>query len=134
MEAAQAIKYGDAEALRANEHQIIYEIELRGGDFSTEYEDYMTYWIALHKDNEVATEMFEVFMNTCCTVFNLDASEEVMDLYAHPAMIAAIGTENTDILEYIKGYIDKKTILEEMYEQYGDEMNWPESLKTFLRL
>jgi hypothetical protein len=29
MEAARAIKYGDAEALRANEHQIIYEIELR---------------------------------------------------------------------------------------------------------
>jgi hypothetical protein len=57
-----------------------------------------------------------------------------MGLYAHPAMIGAIGTENTDILEYIKGYIDKKTILEEMYEQYGDEMNWPESLKTFLRL
>jgi hypothetical protein len=134
MEAAQAIKYGSVEGLRANEHQIIYEIELRGGDFSTEHEDYMTYWIASHRDKDVATEMFEVFMNTCCTVFNLDASEEVMGLYAHPAMIGAIGTENTDILEYIKGYIDKKTILEEMYAQYGKKENWSESLKTFLRL
>jgi len=134
MEAAQAIKYGSVEGLRYNEHQIIYEIELRCEDCSNEHEDYMTYWIASHKDKDVATEMFEVFMNTCSTVFNLDASEEVMDLYAHPAMIGAIGTENTDILDYIKGYLGKERIHEEMYEQYGDEMNWPESLKTFLSL
>ena len=134
MEAAQAIKYGSVEGLRYNEHQIIYEIESRCEDCSIEHEDYMTYWIASHKDKDVATEMFEVFMNTCCTVFNLDASEEVMDLYAWPAMIGAIGTENTDILDYIKGYLGKERIHEEMYEQYGDEMNWPESLKTFLRL
>jgi hypothetical protein len=116
MEAAQAIKYGSVEGLRYNEHQIIYEIESRCEDCSIEHEDYMTYWIASHKDKDVATEMFEVFMNTCSSVFNLDASEEVMGLYAHPAMIGAIGTENTDILEYIKGYIDKKTILEQMYD------------------
>jgi len=134
MEAAQAIKYGSVEGLRYNEHQIIYEIELRCEDCSNEHEDYMTYWIASHKDKDVATEMFEVFMNTCSSVFNLDASEEVMGLYAHPAMIGAIGTENTDILDYIKGYLGKERIHEEMYEQYGDEMNWPESLKTFLSL
>jgi hypothetical protein len=134
MEAAQAIKYGSVEGLRANEHQIIYEIELRGSDFSTEYEDYMTYWIALHKDNEVATEMFEVFMNTCCTVFNLDASEEVMDLYAQPALLGAVANENIEILNYIKGYLGKERIVEQMYEEYGEKENWPESLKTFLRL
>jgi hypothetical protein len=134
MEAAQAIKYGDAEALRANEHQIIYEIELRGGDFSTEHEDYMTYWIASHKDKDVATEMFEVFMNTCCTVFNLDASEEVMDLYAQPALLGAVANENIEILNYIKGYLGKERIVEQMYEEYGEKENWPESLKTFLRL
>jgi len=134
MEAAQAIKYGSVEGLRYNEHQIIYEIESRCEDCSTEYEDYMTYWIASHKDKDVATEMFEVFMNTCSSVFNLDASEEVMDLYAWPAMIGAIGTENTDILDYIKGYLGKERIVEQMYEEYGEKENWPESLKTFLRL
>ena len=134
MEAAQAIKYGDAEALRANEHQIIYEIELRCDDCSIEYEDYMTYWIASHKDNEAATEMFEVFMNTCSTVFNLDASEEVMDLYAHPALLGAVANENIEILNYIRGYLGKEKIVEQMYEEYGETENWPESLKTFLSL
>src|SRR5210317_229231 len=134
MEAARAIKYGDAEALRANEHQIIYEIESRCEDCSIEYEDYMTYWIASHKDNEAATEMFEVFMNTGSTIVNLDASEEVMDSYAQPALLGAVANENIEILNYIKGYLGKEKIVEQMYEEYGETENWPESLKTFLSL
>jgi hypothetical protein len=134
MEAAQAIKYGSVEGLRYNEHQIIYEIESRCEDCSTEHEDYMTYWIASHKDKDVATEMFEVFVNTCSSVFNLDASEEVMELYAHPALLGAVANENIEILNYIRGYLGKEKIVEEMYEQYGEKENWPESLKTFLSL
>jgi hypothetical protein len=133
MEAARAIKYGDAEALRVNEHQIIYEIELRCDDCSIEYEDYMTYWIASHKDNEAATEMFEVFMNTCSTVFNLDASEEIMELYSYPTMVGAIANENIDIIEYVMGYQGKDALAEEIYAQYGDEEYWPESLLTWYR-
>jgi hypothetical protein len=72
----------------------------------SEYEDYMTYWIASHKDKDVATEMFEVFMNTCSTVFNLDASEEVMGLYAHPATARCEWHMKTRIYwNYIKGYL-----------------------------
>ena len=134
MEAVRAIKYGDAEALRANEHQIIYEIELRCEDCSIEYEDYMTYWIASHKDNEVATEMFEVFMNTCSTAFSLHKYEEIMELYSYPTMVGAIANENLDIIEHVMGYRGKDALVEEIYAQYGDEEYWPDSLKTFLSL
>ena len=89
MEAARAIQHGDAAILCANEHQILYEIELRVEDCSTEHEDYMTYWIASHKDHETATDMFEVFMNTVQTSFTLGKSEEIMELYSSATMIAA---------------------------------------------
>jgi hypothetical protein len=102
MEAARAIKRGDAEALRANEHQILYEVENRLIDASSEHEDYMTYWIASHKNRDEATEMFEVFMNTCSTVFRLDKYEEIMELYSYPTMIGAVSTQNLDILDYIR--------------------------------
>ena len=59
MEVAQAIKYGIPGMLRANEHQILYEIESRLHDCSTEHEEYMTFWIASHKDHETATDMFD---------------------------------------------------------------------------
>jgi hypothetical protein len=128
MEAARAIKYGDPEILRYNEHQILYEIQSRLEDCSTEHEEYMTFWIASHKDCEIATEMFEVFMNTCSTAFRLDKSEEIMELYSRAAMIGAIGTKNLDILDYIMGYQTKEDIHGELYDQYGDESEWPPPL------
>ena len=131
MEAAHAIKYGDAEILRYNEHQILYEIESRLEDCSPDHEQYMTFWIASHADHETATEMFEVFMNTCSTTFRLDKSEEIMELYSYPTMVGAIANENTDIIEYVMGYQGKDTLVEEIYAQYGDEEYWPESLLTW---
>jgi hypothetical protein len=134
MNISKAIQRGDLEALRANEHEIVQDVNDMLEQSSIEWEDYITYWMAMHQDREVATEMFKVFLNTCKTTFKPEMYEEVVGLYAHPTMVGAISTENTDILEYIKGYLDKKTILEEMYEQYGKKENWSESLKTFLRL
>src|SRR6056300_869527 len=115
MEAAQDIKYGSVEGLRYNEHQIIYEIESRCEDCSIEHEDYMTYWIASHKDKEVATEMFEVFMNTCSTAFSLHKYEEIMELYSYPTMMGAIANENLDIIEHVMGYQGKDALVEEIY-------------------
>ena len=131
MEAAKAIRYGDAEALRYNEHQILYEIDLRSDDASINHEDYMTFWIASYREHEVATEMFEVFMSTCSTAFDLDNYEQVMKLYAWPALVGAISNQNIEILDYIKGYLDKKMIREEMYVQHGDEEDWPPALFTW---
>ena len=128
MEAAQAIKYGNAEALGVNEHQILYEIESRLEDCSTDHEQYMTFWIASHRDHEAATEMFEVFMNTCSITFRLDTSEQIMELYSRAAMVGAIGAQNLDILDYIKGYQSEMNIREEMRTQYGHEMDWPSEL------
>ena len=133
MEAARAIQHGDAAILCANEHQILYEIELRVEDCSTEHEDYMTYWIASHKHKEVATEMFEVFMNTCSTAFSLHKYEEIMELYSYPTMVGAIANENLDIIEHVMGYQGKDALSEEIYAQYGDEEYWPESLLTWYR-
>ncbi len=128
MEVAQAIKYGIPGMLRANEHQILYEIESRLHDCSIEHEEYMTFWIASHKDHETATDMFEVFMNTVQTSFTLGKSEEIMELYSSATMIAAIGSQNLDILDYIKGYQSKNDIHEELCAQYGNETDWPPSL------
>jgi hypothetical protein len=135
MEVARAIRYGNTEALRYNEHQILYEIDNRLIDCSTEPEQYMTYWIACHKDKDTATEMFEVFMETCSTVFRLDKYEEIMELYSWAAMVGAIATENIDIVEYALGYQGKDALVEELCAQYGDEKDWPKSLlKVFLSL
>lgn len=128
MEAAKAIRYGDAEALRYNEHQILYEIENRLIDCCTDHENYMTFWIACYIDRAVATEMFEVFMETCSTAFGLGKYEEIMELYANAAMIGAIATENLDILDYIVGYLSKRDIYDGLYAQYGDQEDWPVSL------
>ena len=128
MEAPRAIEYGNPDALSANEHQILYEIESRLEDYSTDHEQYMTFWIASHRDHEAATDMFEVFMNTCSTTFRLDKSEEIMELYSWAAMVGAIGSQNLDILDYIKGYQSEMNIHEEMCTQYGHEMDWPSEL------
>jgi len=126
MELMQAIKYGIPDMLRANEHQILYEIELRLGDCSTEHEDYVTFWIATHKNHETATDMFEVFMNTVQTAFALDKSEEIMELYSLAALVGAIGSQNIDILNYVKGYRTKEDIHDEICAQHGAA--WPVSL------
>jgi hypothetical protein len=128
MEAARAIEYGNPDALSANEHQILYEIESRLEDYSIDHEQYMTFWIASHTDHEAATDMFEVFMNTCSTTFRLDKSEEIMELYSWAAMVGAIGSQNLDILDYIKGYQSEMNIREELCAQYGHEMDWPSEL------
>jgi len=128
MEAAKAIRYGNVESLRYNEHQILYEVESRLLDYSTEHEDYMTFWIACCRERDVATEMFEVFMDTCSTAFRLDRYEDIMGLYSWAAMIGAIGTENTDILDHIKGYKSKQELYDELYDQHGDREDWPVTL------
>ena len=128
MELMQAIKYGIPDMLRVNEHQILFEIELRLSDCSIEHEDYITFWIASHKHHETAADMFEVFMNTVQTAFTLVKSEEIMELYSLAALVGAIGSQNIDILEYIKGYHTKEDIHEELCAQCGDEAEWPPSL------
>lgn len=131
MEAAKAIRYGNAEALQFNEHQIIYEVENRRIDASPDHEDYMTFWIACCGDREAATDMFEVFMNTCSVAFRLDTYEEIMELYSWAAMVGAISNENIDILDHIKGYQSKQNIYDELYGQYGDQDDWPPSLSKW---
>jgi hypothetical protein len=131
MNISQAIRCGDPGVLRANEHEILYDVELMLDQCSIENENYITYWIACHRDKEVATEMFEVFMNTCSTAFSLHKYEEIMELYSYPTMVGAIANVNTDIIEHIMGYQGKETLIEEIYAQYGDEEYWPESLLTW---
>lgn len=125
MEVARAIRYGNTEALLYNEHQILYEIESRINDTSINIEDYMTFWIASHKDLKVATEMYEIFKNTCEIAFSLKDSEDILTLYAWATLAGAIGTQNIDILDYIMGYISKEMVYEEMNIQYGEKEEWP---------
>lgn len=131
MNISQAIRYGDPGVLQANEHEILYDVEDMLEKCSIENENYVTYWIACHKDKKTAVEMFEVFMNTCSTAFSLHKYEEIMELYSYPAMVGAIASENVDIIEYVMGYQGKDTLVEEINAQYGDEKHWPESLSVW---
>lgn len=133
MNISQSIRYGDPGTLQANEHEILYDVEGMLEKCSTENENYITYWMACHRDKDTATEMFEVFMNTCSTAFSLHKYEEIMELYSYPTMVGAIATENTDIIEYVMGYQKKDALHEEICAQYGDEKCWPESLLTWYR-
>ena len=120
MNISQAIRRGDLEALRANEHEIIQDVNDMLEQSSIEWENYITYWIASHQDHVVATEMFKVFLNTCKTSFKPEMYEEVVGLYAHPAMVGAVVTKNIDILELLKGYIDQSEVQDEMIAQHGE--------------
>ena len=120
MNISKAIQRGDLEALRANEHEIVQDVNDMLEQSSIEWEDYITYWMAAHQDHVVATEMFKVFLNTCKTSFKPDKYEEVVGLYAHPTMIGAVATKNLEILDLLKGYIKDADIEEEMMAQHGE--------------
>ncbi len=120
MNISKAIQRGDLVALRANEHEIVQDVNDTLKDSSIVWENYITYWMASHHDHVVATEMFKVFLNTCKTAFKQDKYEEVVGLYAHPTMIGAVATKNLEILDLLKGYIDESDVEEEMAALHGE--------------
>lgn len=120
MNISKAIQRGDLEALRANEHEIVQDVNDMLEQSSIVWENYITYWMASHHDHVVATEMFKVFLNTCKTAFKQDKYEEVVSLYAHPTMIGAMATKNLEILDLLKGYIKEDDLEEEMITQHGE--------------
>ena len=120
MNISKAIQRGDLEALRANEHEIVQDVNDMLEQSSIEWENYITYWMAAHQDHVVATEMFKVFLNTCKTAFKPEMYEEVVGLYAHPTMVGAVATKNLEILDLLKGYIKEDDIEEEMMAQHGE--------------
>lgn len=124
MNISKAIQRGDLTALRANEHEIVQDVNDNLKDSSIVWENYITYWMAMHHDNDVATEMFKIFLNTCKTAFKPEMYEEVVGLYAHPTMIGAVATENLEILKFLKGYIKKTDIEDEMIAQNGEVPDW----------
>jgi len=124
MNISQAIRRGDLEALRANEHEIVQDVNDMLEQSSIEWENYITYWMAAHQDHVVATEMFKVFLNTCKTSFKPEMYEEVVGLYAHPTMVGAVATKNLEILDLLKGYIKDADIEEEMMAQHGEIPVW----------
>jgi len=120
MNISQAIRRGDVEALRANEHEIVQDVNDTLNDSSIVWENYITYWMAMYHDHVVATEMFKVFLNTCKTSFKPEMYEEVVGLYAQPTMIGAMATKNSEILDLLNGYIKDADIEEEMMAQHGE--------------
>jgi hypothetical protein len=120
MNISKAIQRGDLEALRANEHEIVQDVNDMLEQSSIEWENYITHWMAMYHDHKVAVDMFKVFLNTCKTTFKPDKYEEVVDLYAYPTMIGAVATKNLEILDLLKGYIKEDDIHEEMIAQYGE--------------
>ena len=120
MNISKAIQHGDLEALRANEHEIVQDVNDSLKDSSIVWENYITYWMAMYHDHKVAVDMFKVFLNTCKTTFRPDKYEEVVGLYAHPTMVGAVATKNLEILDLLKGYIKEDDIHEEMIAQYGE--------------
>jgi hypothetical protein len=120
MNISKAIQRGDLEALKANEHEIVQDVNDNLKDSSIVWENYITYWMAMYHDNRVAADMFNVFLNTCKTAFKPEMYEEVVGLYAHPTMVGAVATKNLEILDLLKGYIKEDDIEEEMMAQHGE--------------
>ena len=120
MNISKAIQRGDLEALKANEHEIVQDVNDNLKDSSIVWENYITYWMAMYRDNRVAADMFKVFLNTCKTAFKPEMYEEVVGLYAHPTMVGAVATKNLEILDLLKGYIKEDDIEEEMMAQHGE--------------
>ena len=120
MNISKAIQRGDLEALKANEHEIVQDVNDTLKDSSIVWENYITYWMAMYHDNRVAADMFKVFLNTCKTAFKPEMYEEVVGLYAHPTMVGAVATKNLEILDLLKGYIKEDDIEEEMMAQHGE--------------
>ena len=120
MNISKAIQRGDLEALKANEHEIVQDVNDNLKDSSIVWENYITYWMAMYHDNKVAADMFKIFLNTCKTAFKPEMYEEVVGLYAHPTMVGAVATKNLEILDLLKGYIKEDDIEEEMMAQHGE--------------
>lgn len=112
----RSIQCGDLEGFISKKDEILEEVNMMlDTDHSTlEWENYVTYWIAMYEDCKVATEMFKVFLETCKTTFRPDEYEEVMSIYAYPTMVGAVATNNSEILELLKGYVSESDIQNEM--------------------
>lgn len=120
MNISKAIQRGDLEALRANEHEIVQDVNDMLEQSNIIWENYITYWMAMYHDHKVATDMFKIFLNTCKTTFKPDTYEEIVSLYTRPTMIAAVATKNLEILDLLKGYIEEGDVHEEMIALYGE--------------
>lgn len=87
---------------------------LKSDEGSIQWEDYITFWIAQRKDHDTATELFKLFLTTCKTTYEPDVYEEVVRLYAYPAMVGACASGNLDILDLIKGYVKESDMHDEI--------------------
>lgn len=124
MNISKAIQRGDLEALRANEHEIIQDVNDMMEKSSIAWEDYITYWMAMHQDREIATQMFEVFLNTCKTALKPQKYDEVLSLYARPAMVGAVSTNNSEIIELVSDHLSAEDVYEEILSQYDKIPDW----------
>ena len=123
MNISKAIQRGDLRALRANEHEILQDVNDMMENPSIAWEDYITYWMAVYEDPEIATQMYEVFMNTCKTALKPQVYDKVLSLYSYPTMVGAVYNQNIEILEYVKSYVDPETIMAENEREFGLEYN-----------
>ena len=120
MNISKAIQRGDLEALRANEHEIIQDINDMIESSTLIWENYITYWMAMHQDREIAAQMFETFLNTCKTAFKPERYSDVIGLYAHPAMVGAVATKNTKIVDLLSEHLNAQDIYYEILKQYDE--------------
>ena len=130
MNAASAIQRNDIEALKAHEHEILESVNEVMESFSTECEDYMSFWIASCPDHTIGSAMYEVFLNTCRTTFKPEVYEEALRICARPTMVGAIDSENIEILELIKDCVGRSDFWEAIQVTESEKVHsWYE--KTF---
>ena len=112
MNACAAIQRQNVEALKACEHEILENVNEMYDSGDIEYENYLPFWIASSPDHKIGCEMYEVFVNTCRTALTAEKCELVMKDFSVPTMIGAICSENMEILELTKDYVDRSDIWE----------------------
>ena len=101
MNVVKLIRDGDVGALQINERVILQNVENVMRTHSDRHEDYMTYWIASHRDHAVANKMYKVFTNTCVDAFGPKKYKEIMNIHARATIHGAVTSENIDILDLV---------------------------------
>ena len=104
----KAARNGDLETLQANKNLIadhvneVSESLLRQAPFIN-----ITYWIAFHRDKQLALEMYKIFTDsyTKVTAGSSAAYENGMHYCGRAAIYGAIQSENIELLELVKEYL-----------------------------
>jgi len=104
----KAARNGDLETLQANKNLIAEHVNAAIQSLVRHDQMiYITYWIALNPDKQLALEMYKIFTDsyTKVTAGSSAAYKNGMHYCGRAAIYGAIQSENIELLELVKEYL-----------------------------